>query len=315
MLGSVVSARAPLADVLDQAALLEALGYDSVWVPEAAGRDAIVLCAAIGQRTERITVASGVASLALRDPILLGMQAATAAEACGGRFVLGVGVGHPETAAGGRTVRTPPTAPELAAAVSAVRVMLDRSAPRADRLHGVHLAARPPIVLAALSKELAAVAGECADGMILNWVTPERAAALTATARAAAGRAGRDPAALAVAAYVPVCVTEQADVARFQLARQVVAYGGLRAYRRSFENCGFRPGTDFGRDPAAVSADMLDRLAGIGTAARAHAVLADFRAAGVDLPVLAPVLTGAVDGWASLVGTWQALAPTEVPDA
>lgn len=302
-LGAVISSRAPLSDVYDQVGLLEAFGYGSVWVPEMTGRDAFVTATAIGLRSTRITVVSGVASLALRHPILLGMQTAATAEATGGRFVLGTGAGHTETAAGGLTVDRPPGVADLRRAVAALRIMLDRSPDQRNRLRGVHLDGPPPILLAAVSERAAALAGHAADGMILNWVTPERARVLAATGRAAATAAGRDPERFTVAAYVPVCVTDRVAAAEHQLARQLTAFARLRSYRRGFGRCGFTV------DEAFPTADVVRAFGAIGDTEFVTRRLAEFRAAGVTVPVLAPVLVAADEGWASLIATWSALAP------
>lgn len=301
-LGAVISSRAPLSDVYDQVGLLEAFGYRSVWVPEMTGRDAFVTATAIGLRGGGITVVSGVASLALRHPILLGMQAAATAEAVGGRFVLGVGAGHAETTAGGLAVESVPTAADLRQAVAALRTMLDRSPDEPDRLRGTHVDRPPPIVLAAVSAPAAALAGEVADGMVLNWTTPAHARALVDTARAAATAAGRDPERFTVAAYVPVCVTDQVAAAEQQAARQLAAYARLRSYRAAFRRNGFTV------DDTFPTADAVTALAAIGDTAHVLGRVAQFRAAGVTVPVLAPVLV-ADDGWASLIATWSALAP------
>jgi len=301
--GAVISSRAPLSDVYDQVGLLEAFGYTSVWVPEMTGRDAFVTATAIGLRSTGITVVSGVASLALRHPILLGMQTAAVAEATDGRFVLGVGAGHAETSAGGLSVDAVPGVADLRRAVVALRAMLDRSRTEPNRLRGVYLDDPPPILLAAVSGRAAALAGEVADGMILNWVTPARARVLADIARDAATAAGRDPDRFTVAAYLPVCVTDRVADAEQQVARQLTAYARLRAYRRGFERCGFTV------DDTFPTADVIPALSAIGDVGFVTRRLAEFRAAGVTVPVFAPVLVAADEGWASLIATWSALAP------
>ncbi|HEX5405262.1 MAG TPA: LLM class flavin-dependent oxidoreductase [Pseudonocardiaceae bacterium] len=306
-LGAVISSRAPLSDVYDQVGLLEAFGYTSVWVPEMTGRDAFVTATAIGMHSATITVVSGVASLALRHPILLGMQTAATEEAIGGRFVLGLGAGHAETSAGGLTVDAVPGPTELRAAVAALRSMLDRSRTEPHRLRGVYLDGPPPIVLAAVSERAAALAGEVADGMILNWITPQRARVLADTAREAAAAVGRDPDRFTVAAYVPVAVTEQVAGAEHQVARQLAAYARLRSYRRGFARSGFPVDDTF---PTADTVAALSAIGDIGFVTRR---LDEFRAAGITLPVLAPVLGAAGEGWASLIATWSALAPGNTP--
>src|SRR5213082_3746237 len=73
----------------------EALGLDSVWVPEAWGTDAISLLGALASRTERIRLGTGIVNVFSRTPALLGQTAATLDLISGGRFILGLGTsGH-----------------------------------------------------------------------------------------------------------------------------------------------------------------------------------------------------------------------------
>src|SRR3989442_4280872 len=73
----------------------EALGFDSVWVPEAWGTDAISLLGALAARTERIRLGSGIVNVFSRTPSLLGQTAATLDLISNGRFILGLGTsGH-----------------------------------------------------------------------------------------------------------------------------------------------------------------------------------------------------------------------------
>ena len=62
---------------VDIAARAEALGYDSVWIPEVAGPDAFSLMTAIAARTERIRLASGVIPVQIRTPVVYAFSAAT----------------------------------------------------------------------------------------------------------------------------------------------------------------------------------------------------------------------------------------------
>ncbi len=59
-----------------------------------------------------------------------------------------------------------------------------------------------PIWIAALGPKATRLAGEIADGVILNWCTPERVAEARDAIRAAAGEAGRDPDAVTISVYV-----------------------------------------------------------------------------------------------------------------
>jgi probable F420-dependent oxidoreductase len=73
---------------------IESLGYGSVWVPEAVGREPLVNSALLLSATQRITVATGIASLHARTAMTMQAGWKTISEAFPGRFVLGIGVSH-----------------------------------------------------------------------------------------------------------------------------------------------------------------------------------------------------------------------------
>src|SRR2546428_5475305 len=85
----------PFADALEMTQRAEALGFDSVWIPEAWGTDAISLLGALAARTERIRLGTGIVNVFSRTPTLLGQTAATLDLISKGRFILGLGTsGH-----------------------------------------------------------------------------------------------------------------------------------------------------------------------------------------------------------------------------
>lgn len=74
---------------------LEAAGYGTLWFGESkANKEALAHAAMLLDGTERITVATGIASIWLRSATSAANGAATLAEAHPGRFVLGLGVSH-----------------------------------------------------------------------------------------------------------------------------------------------------------------------------------------------------------------------------
>lgn len=313
-LGTSLAARQPLAELYEQAALVESLGYGTIWLPEIAGRDAFATCALLSTRLARIELATGIVPLGVRGPALTAMAAATVAEAAPGRFRLGVGIGHVETIGSWFGAGRPPTLAETENQLGQLKALL-RGERAADggRLRGVHHPAPPPIALAALSEGLVRLAGREADGVLFNWITPARAAELVAVLRAEAEAHDRDPGGLQVAAYVPVTVTDDAGAAAAQLARQIAAYGRLRSYRRSLERCGLgdaaaRLGQLGPEDSARVPEELIEGLGAIGSAEAVRSRLDEFRAAGVTQIVLAPVPLAGELGWPSMVETWSALA-------
>jgi alkanesulfonate monooxygenase SsuD/methylene tetrahydromethanopterin reductase-like flavin-dependent oxidoreductase (luciferase family) len=79
----------------------EELGFDSAWVSESYGSDALTPLAYIGALTERIKLATGMCQLAARTPANLAMSAQTKDDMAGcGRMILGIGVSGPQIVEG-----------------------------------------------------------------------------------------------------------------------------------------------------------------------------------------------------------------------
>lgn len=85
----------PAAQEREAARTLEAAGYGALWFGESAvNKEALVHAALLLDGTERVTVATGIASIWLRSAVSAANGAATLAEAHPSRFVLGLGVSH-----------------------------------------------------------------------------------------------------------------------------------------------------------------------------------------------------------------------------
>jgi probable F420-dependent oxidoreductase len=87
---------APASESRPAAREIEALGYDTLWYPEGLGtRESFSNGAVLLGATERIRVASGIASIWARDPVAAANAARVLADAFDDRFLLGLGVSHP----------------------------------------------------------------------------------------------------------------------------------------------------------------------------------------------------------------------------
>ena len=73
---------------------IEQMGFGTIWIGEAVGREPFAACALILAATSRVTVATGIANIWVRDATAMMNGARTLAEAWPNRFVLGVGVSH-----------------------------------------------------------------------------------------------------------------------------------------------------------------------------------------------------------------------------
>jgi probable F420-dependent oxidoreductase len=73
---------------------VEKLGYRTLWIPEAVGREPFPHAAYLLDKTSRLNIATGIANIYGRDPITMSAASKTVSELSGGRFLLGIGVSH-----------------------------------------------------------------------------------------------------------------------------------------------------------------------------------------------------------------------------
>ena len=201
------------------AAELDDLGFGSLWLPEAVGREAFTGALAILTATRRMVVGTGIASIYGRGPMAANGAARLLESLAPGRFVLGLGVSHRPAVEGAR--KTPYLPP-----VEAMTSYLDDLA---DALYFGADPDLPPIVLAALGPKMLGLARDRTAGAHSYLVTP----AHTASARTTLGDG-------------PLLVVEQAvvlDQGREEAMRRAHAhldiYTGLPNYRNSWLRQGF----------------------------------------------------------------------------
>ncbi|MDQ4109470.1 MAG: LLM class flavin-dependent oxidoreductase, partial [Actinomycetota bacterium] len=151
----------------------------------------------------------------------------------------------------------------------------------------LHLPAPVPVWIAALGPRAVRLGGRSADGVILNWCTPDRVAEARDALRASAGESGRDPDAVTIAVYVRASFSGRSEEALLAAAREYASYP---AYARQFEAMGVEPSAE-----AIVSAVCLR-----GDHDRARKRLEAYRRAGADLPVVYPVLAPGEGGEVAL---------------
>jgi len=304
--------RDPIAwhDFLQVARVAEEAAYEGVFVPEIAGREAFATLAALAASTERIRLATGVVAIQNRFVSTTAMAAATVQELSGGRFVLGLGAGPPG----------PGSLDRVRHHVAAIRAALAGRPVEEGQVPGFRLALDlpdpPPVFLAALGDRMIGLAGEIADGVLLNWCTPERVARARELLSEGAARAGRDPSSVTVAVYVRACIDAEDDVALEALKEPTGQYAAMPHYRGQLESMGLGELAAAAADaagrgrPQDVPEDLVRALCLVADPAAALARLDRFRASGADLPVIYPV--PAREPVSSIMGTTLALAPTSV---
>jgi 5,10-methylenetetrahydromethanopterin reductase len=292
----------------------EDTGYEAVFVPEIAGREAFATLAAFAQVTSRIVLGTGVVSVRSRAAETTAMAAATLQDHSEGRFVLGLGSGSP-------------VSPETTGPLELVERYLLRvrgllSGER-DQPLGFGLELDPPrpvpIWVAALGDRMIGLGGRLADGVLLNWCTPDRVRAARRLVGEAAEAAGRDPAAVTVAVYVRACLGLEEAVAMAALNGMAGRYAAIPHYRRQFEAMGLGEEASLGGKafqagrPAEVPDALVRSVAVLGDRHQALQRFAEYRQAGADLVICYPVI--ALDPQSSLLGTILGAAPSPTLEA
>ena len=84
----------PMREAQQYAAQIEALGFRAVWVPEAVGREPFASTSLLLSATEKLIMATGIASLHARSAMTMQAGWKTVTEAFPDRFLLGIGVSH-----------------------------------------------------------------------------------------------------------------------------------------------------------------------------------------------------------------------------
>jgi alkanesulfonate monooxygenase SsuD/methylene tetrahydromethanopterin reductase-like flavin-dependent oxidoreductase (luciferase family) len=236
------------------------------------------------------------------------MAAATVQELSGGRLILGLGAGP--TAAG--------SLDRVRHHVAALRVALGgHSGSEAPSFRvDLELGPPPPIWLAALGDRMIALAGEIADGVLLNWCTADRVRRATELVAEGAARAGRSPDEVTVALYVRACIDPDEEVALQALKGPAGQYAAMPHYSRQMGAMGLADSAqaaaraiESGR-PQDVPEELVRALCIVANTAAGERLLRSHRDAGAALPIVYPV--PARDPVSSVMGTTLALAPTAV---
>jgi probable F420-dependent oxidoreductase len=293
----------PLPQQRDLVAALPDLGYTDAWSAEVNGSDAFTPLALISQWTSGLRLGTAIAGIFTRGPALLAMNAAAIADLAPGRFVLGIGVSSPVIVQDWNGIeldrpyqRARDTLRFLRAALAGEKVSAEYETFAVSGFRLDPPPARPPgLALAALRPGMVALAASLADGAITNWLAPSD----VPTVRAVAGPGCE------LIARVFVCPTDDTAIAREIGRRLIAAYLTVPAYAAFQDWLGrgevLRPmqeawaAGDRKGALAAISDQLVDDLVVHGRPEKCRELVAQYRAAGLDTPVIMIVPTPGVD--------------------
>jgi len=302
-IGVVLQCNPPASEVVSLARQAERAGFSHVWTFDShlLWQEPFVIYSQILAQTERVMVGPMVTNPGTRDWTVIASLFATLNEMYGNRTICGIGRGDSAL----RTLGAPPQSlAQLRESIEVIRA-LGTGRPAVYRGQTLEFPwvvdSRLEVWVAAYGPKALAVAGEVGDGFILQLADPDIAAWMISAVRAAAERAGRDPAAIrfcvAAPAYVGDDLAHQRDQTRWfggmvgnHVADIVARYGGGGAVPSALTDyIQGRQGYDYAEHGRAgnthadfVPDEIVDRFCLLGPVENHLARLKQLRELGVD---------------------------------
>jgi probable F420-dependent oxidoreductase len=276
-LGVIIQTEIMPADALVEFALrLEALGYESLWLPELFGREPIATAGYLLGRTERLRVATGIANVYVRDAHAMVQTRSTLAELSNGRFVLGLGVSN----VGLNATRGHPW-----------QMPLPKMREYLEAMYGAAIqspvpAEPAPLYIAAHGPKLQELGAQRTDGIITYLMPPEH----TRSSRENVG------AAAALSVVCPFLAETDPVVARAKARKGLEYYLTLDYYHREWTKLGFSD-ADFAN---GGSDRLIDMLVAWGDKEALSARVSAYREAGASRVIVMPFDLERGDGSDSL---------------
>lgn len=289
---------------LETAAQAAALGYRSFWTAETTGPEAFSLLAAAGAVAPDLALGTGVLALQLRTPMVAAMGAATLqALHPEADILLGIGVSSPVVTQRwhGVDYGDRPLA-RVREYVTLVKACLTGEKVDFDgdfyRVKGFRLGLRqgerrPKVIVGALNPKMLKMAGEVADGVLLNYLPASHVPWSVEQIRS-----GGDA---EVYGYVHAGVGDR-ELGIDKARKDLFSYAVVDAYAANFTRAGFaeevteirarHAAGDREGALAAVSDRMCDAIDVLGDADLVRDTVRAYVAAGIDVPVLMPLPWG-----------------------
>ena len=212
----------PLHAQRDWIVALADLGYTDFWTNEAYNVDGFTPLALASQWAPSLRLGCSCHPIQIRGPGLLAQSAAALAQTAPGRFVLGVGASSPTVVENWNATAWEKPYSRMRDGLRFLRAAL--AGERVDESYETFSVRRfqltvpldppPPIFAAALRPKMLSLAGREADGVLLNWITPDDVPRVLETVNVA----GRDVESVIRVIVLP---NDDLDAAR-AVARQAV---------------------------------------------------------------------------------------------
>ena len=293
--------------VVEVAKAAEEQGYESFWLTEGGGKDAISQLAYAAAHTERIALATGIITIFSRTPALVAQTAHGMAQLSGGRFILGLGTGHKASVEDGQGLTFSKPISRMEDYVAVLRQILREgrvrhegkaySVPNFDLRIGADEPLNDvPVYIATLGGPGAQLAGRVAEGVVPLLASPMGIGALREDIVNGARWAGRELSDVDVAPFIIAVAGADSALVEKTLRANVGRYARMPFYQKMLRVNGYGPEVtaiqqaqadgDHHRIPDLLSDQMLEELTLSGPADRWRSTLQRYRAAGATQPIV-----------------------------
>lgn len=318
--GVTVPLPGPLHSHREKLAQLADDGWSDIWSAETDGADAFTPLALAAAWEPRLRLGTAIVPAYTRTAPLIAQSAAAMADAAPGRFAIGIGSSSNVIVERWNGV---PFVDPYKRVRDTVRFMREAfEGGKVSRTYdtfavdGFRLSIRPevpPVVLvAALREGMLRLGAREADGVIINWLSPDDVAKVAEVVRGASGGAERE-----IVARIFVCPSEDAATVRAGARYAIAAYMNVPVYAEFHRWMGRGPQMQAMWDAwaagdrkaalAAIPDEVVDDLVVHGSPARCREVIDRYFANGVTTSSVTVLpLDRALDGWAAL----RSLAPS-----
>jgi probable F420-dependent oxidoreductase len=273
------------------------LGYTDLWTSETNESDGLTPLALAAGWGSPARLGSAILPVQTRGPALLAMSISAMAQAAPGRFVAGIGASSPTIVRSWNAMpfdtplsRVRDTLRFLREALTGAKVTRDY---QTFSVSGFRLGSTPgeppPLYLAALREGALRLAGEEADGVILNWLAAQDVGRVAAVVK-------ESDASKEVIARLFVCPSTDTATVGAAARRHIAAYLTVPTYRAFHEWLGrgaaldsMWQAWDAGDRKAALAAipnEIVNSLIIHGSPAQCHQRIREYLQAGVDTAIV-----------------------------
>ena len=246
-----------LAPPMDMILQAELMGFDSVWIAEAYGSDAVTVAAWILGQTTTLKVGTAIMQVPARTPANTAMTAMSMSQLSGGRFILGLGASGPQVVEGWHGIPYGKALLRLRECIEIVREIFARQGPvsyegeiyqlpysgsgslgMGKPLKSIlHAEENTPIYTASFTPAGFRLAGEVADGLFPVFMSPEKIDLISTEVEKGFAKAGADKSFkdFDIAPFVTVQMGDDIDACRLPIKQFLALYvGGMGSKSKNF---------------------------------------------------------------------------------